>query len=61
MSNISKERVGAISDGVIAVAATLLVLELKVPEGAIENSEVLLHWFRLGTAWLISFMMIAAV
>jgi uncharacterized membrane protein len=61
MSNISKERVGAISDGVIAVAATLLVLELKVPEGTIENSEVLLEWSRLVAAWLISFMMIVTV
>nr|WP_315457324.1 TMEM175 family protein [uncultured Sphingorhabdus sp.] len=61
MSNISKERVGAISDGVIAVAATLLVLELKVPEGTIEQSEVMLHWSRLMAAWLISFAMIAMV
>lgn len=61
MSYMSKERVGAISDGVIAVAATLLVLELEVPAGTIENSEVVLHWSRLMAAWLISFMMIASV
>lgn len=61
MSDISKERVGAISDGVIAVAATLLVLELKVPEGAIAHSEAIMHWSRLMAAWLISFAMIAMV
>lgn len=61
MSNMSKERVGAISDGVIAVAATLLVLELKVPEGTIQNSELVLHWTRLMAAWLISLVMIATV
>jgi uncharacterized membrane protein len=58
---MSKERVGAISDGVIAVAATLLVLELKVPEGTIENSDVVLEWFRIVAAWLISFVMIVTV
>lgn len=61
MANISKERVGAISDGVIAVAATILVLELKVPEGAFETIEVFLHWSRLMAAWIISFAMIALV
>lgn len=61
MSNISKERVGALSDGVIAVAATLLVLELKVPEGAIENIDILFQWSRVLAAWLISFAMITMV
>lgn len=61
MSDISKERVGAISDGVIAVAATILVLELKVPEGSFETLEVFLHWSRLMAAWVISFAMIALV
>lgn len=61
MQSMSKERVGAISDGVIAVAATLLVLELKVPEGTIENSDVILQWSRVFAAWLISFVMIVTV
>lgn len=61
MSTISRERVAAISDGVIAVAATILVLELKVPESTFETSEVFLHWLRLMAAWIISFAMIGLV
>lgn len=58
---VSKERVGAISDGVIAVAATVLVLELKVPEDAIISGSLFMHWSRLLVAWLISFAMIGIV
>jgi hypothetical protein len=31
---MSKQRLEALSDGVIAIAITLLILEIKVPEGA---------------------------
>lgn len=58
---VSKERVGAISDGMIAVAATVLVLELKVPEGVVISDGLVLHWTRLIVAWLISFAMIGIV
>lgn len=34
---MSKSRLEALSDGVIAIAITLLILEIKVPEGAGEN------------------------
>jgi uncharacterized membrane protein len=34
---MSKQRVEALSDGVIAIAITLLILEIKVPEGAGED------------------------
>lgn len=59
MDGISKERVGALSDGVIAIAATLLVLDLAVPEGDAMTHEVVLHWLRVFAGWIISFTMIA--
>lgn len=59
MQDISKERVGAVSDGVIAIAATILVLELKLPEGRGVTPEELLSWLHVFVGWLVSFAMIA--
>lgn len=59
MSEISKERVGALSDGMVAIAATLLVLELKIPENHNLSSQQLLAWSRIFLGWVISFAMIA--
>jgi uncharacterized membrane protein len=59
VSDISKERVGALSDGVIAIAATLLVLELKVPEGQTLSTDGVLDWARAFAGWIVSFVMIA--
>lgn len=58
MQYVSKERICALSDGVVAVAVTILVLELKAPEASFDF-EILLHWARIFVAWLISFAMIA--
>jgi uncharacterized membrane protein len=52
---------GALSDGVIAIAATILVLELSVPEDASLDAGIALHWLRVMTGWIISFAMIALV
>lgn len=60
-ATVSKERMGALSDGVIAIAATILVLELSVPEDARLDAGIVLHWLRVMTGWIISFAMIALV
>lgn len=58
------ERIGALSDGVVAIAITLLVLELKIPEQAADDA---ILWLGLReqlpelTAWLISFVIIALI
>lgn len=59
MDEISKERVGALSDGVIAIAATLLVLELKLPQDHALSPEYMLEWARVFFGWIVSFAMIA--
>jgi uncharacterized membrane protein len=59
MNHVSKERVSALSDGVIAIAATLLVLELKVPEDGQLTGDLIQHWGRTFLGWVISFAMIA--
>lgn len=59
MQDISKERLGAVSDGVIAIAATILVLELKIPEGRGFSEEDVLSWLHVFVGWLVSFAMIA--
>lgn len=61
MYDFSKERMAAISDGVIGVAATLLVIELEVPDGITVTSDLIFHWSRTFAAWLISFVMVIIV
>ena len=64
MSTIAKHRLEALSDGIYAIALTLLVLELKLPvlpHGA-SDAEVragLLQLLPKGFAWLLSFWVIA--
>jgi uncharacterized membrane protein len=57
------ERLGALSDGVIAIALTLLVLELKIPE-VMEDKGVLAHLVEQlphFVGWIISFVFIAVI
>ena len=57
------ERLGALSDGVIAIALTLLVLELKIPE-VVEAEGVLSHLIDQlphFVGWAISFVFISVV
>ncbi len=46
----STTRVEAFSDGVFAIAITLLILEIRLPEGAV-NGAGLAVWTRLGSLW----------
>ncbi|MEN8251875.1 MAG: TMEM175 family protein [Bacteroidota bacterium] len=62
----TNERLSALFDGVIAIAITLLVLELKLPEVQGNGAELLLHDALRAqipeiVAWLISFIMIARI
>jgi uncharacterized membrane protein len=61
MQHISKERAGALSDGVIAIAATILVLELKVPEDHSLSRSDIEAWGLLFLGWVVSFVMIAII
>lgn len=61
---LSKHRIEALTDGIFAVAMTLLVIELKIGEhGAITNVEQLQHalvaLLPKGLAWIISFFVLA--
>ena len=57
------ERLGALSDGVFAIALTLLVLDLKIPEVAAGQEQVLgadlLDQIPNLAAWLVSFALLA--
>jgi uncharacterized membrane protein len=62
----TNERLSALFDGVIAIAITLLVLELKLPQGQEQSSGVLLIDALKSQvpeliAWIISFIMIARI
>ncbi len=62
-SLLSKHRLEALSDGIFAVAMTLLVIELKVPNHGIRTSEALaeavLGQLPTFVAWAISFFVLA--
>ena len=64
MGGLSKHRIEALTDGIYAVAMTLLVLELKLPEmgEALDDeqlSQALLHLAPKFIAWIISFFILA--
>jgi uncharacterized membrane protein len=61
---LSKHRIEALTDGIYAVAMTLLVLELKLPEahGTASDEalrEALLHLIPKVVAWILSFAILA--
>ena len=56
---VSADRLGAFSDAVIAVIITIMVLELKAPEGT--TFEELLHIWPTAVAYLVSFLFIAII
>jgi len=63
-STIPKHRLEALSDGIYAIALTLLVLELRLPaelpsEGDAELGNALLHLLPKLFAWVLSFWVIA--
>jgi uncharacterized membrane protein len=62
-ASLNKHRVEALTDGIYAVAMTLLVLELKIPESARLDGEAafvnqLLHLAPKFLAWIISFFIL---
>jgi uncharacterized membrane protein len=61
---LSKHRLEALADGIFAVAMTLLVIELKIPEtvhgkGGVELSNALFHLIPKFLAWILSFYVLA--
>src|SRR4051812_22856647 len=61
---MKKHRLDALTDGIFAVAMTLLVIDLKLPEAAgFQDSAALVHAFgELAPkliSWVISFMVLA--
>jgi uncharacterized membrane protein len=54
-------RLEAFSDGVFAIAATLLVLELRVPDESADLSGALLHLWPAYAAYLVSFLTIGII
>ena len=64
ISGLSKHRIEALTDGIYAVAMTLLVIELKLPaHDAVHSADDLIHAVGLllpkFIAWLISFLVLA--
>jgi len=60
--NYKPERLGALTDGVFAIALTLLVLELKLPDPApagLTLTEVLIEDWHPFLGWVISFIVLA--
>lgn len=49
------------SDGVVAIAATILVLQLQVPEDGSLSNDAVLQWAGILAGWAISFAMVALV
>lgn len=55
------DRLGALSDGVFAIAMTLLVLDLKLPDGNLEDfRQVWVDASQKFDYWIISFLVIGA-
>ena len=63
-SGLSKHRIEALTDGIYAVAMTLLVIELKLPAHELIHSQADLinavgHLLPKFIAWLISFLVLS--
>ena len=61
---LTTERVESFSDGVLAVALTLLVLELKLPPGLANEAELwtaVLHLAPSFAAWVVSFVFVMTI
>ena len=61
---LTTERVESFSDGVLAVALTLLVLELKLPTGLVNEAELwtaVLHLAPSFAAWVVSFVFVMTI
>lgn len=61
---MSKHRLDALTDGIFAVAMTLLVIELKLPEGlhperSLELLQALVNLIPKFIGWIISFLVLA--
>ncbi|MBL8513191.1 MAG: DUF1211 domain-containing protein [Betaproteobacteria bacterium] len=63
-TGMSKHRIDALTDGIFAVAMTLLVIELKIPEALhvktnAELIEALVHLIPKFIGWIVSFFVLA--
>jgi uncharacterized membrane protein len=58
---VRKSRLEAFSDGVFAIAATLLVLELRVPSDTTDLAAALLRLWPAYAAYLVSFLTIGII
>jgi len=58
---VRTSRLEAFSDGVFAIAATLLVLELRVPSDTSDLTSALLHLWPAYVAYLVSFLTIGII